>query len=660
MSGGPGASSLFPSGQEQQNHQPHWGVYANAASLPNAAGNVLVAGKFENLAVGHLAYSTADAATYQCTSVGTVGGGDATWTPTAGGGGGPTLNWVFVAKNGVDSPAADGSISKPYLTIVYALAQIPTIGPTAPSPTNRWCVFVAAGRYNEVATIKLRANVMIFGSHFMATRIAAPAWGLDASFTPAGDHRSGVQNAAISGLATFDFNAIASNEGKLYFQNVWLQSQVDFTAFSSIQQFFLDDVFTFANVNVNGGQLITRNSQFQAPLVFKVGPTLPSSVWIDDHSTYQVGRTLDLTGQGGETYDIQWYGSGDAGPTSVTGTVTVKATGDALPIKSQLTLAGGATLTRMTDAFGTGYTPVVPANWSPVPVEIAGALDQLAARRQILSGVGDPEGVVTAPPGSLYVSTTGGLNQTFFIKVSGVGNTGWDRIVMVDRSTGEVLIGQDVIDHGSNAGIQYTSAVANRAQLRENQYGPNNAAPGLSAFKSRGPIGGPDVGVIDGDPLWRMSCVGVSGDGTKIPLAGFITIQVPVGGVHPSYVSTEFELQLVALGPPIDGINGRRVVFKITSQGVPVLRETVYNPGPSQTDPAAGVATLDAAGQLVIANKNVKAGTRFTLTAQDGGTLPTGSMRVIARTVGVDFTIASSANAGDAGTIVYWQLWEGI
>jgi hypothetical protein len=83
VSGGPGASSLFPAGQEQQNHQPHWGVYADAASLPNAAGNVLVAGKFENLKVGHLAFSTADGATYQCSAVGTVGGGDATWTPTA-------------------------------------------------------------------------------------------------------------------------------------------------------------------------------------------------------------------------------------------------------------------------------------------------------------------------------------------------------------------------------------------------------------------------------------------------------------------------------------------------------------------------------------------------------------------------------------------------
>jgi hypothetical protein len=55
----------------------------------------------------------------------------------------------------------------------------------------------------------------------------------------------------------------------------------------------------------------------------------------------------------------------------------------------------------------------------------------------------------------------------------------------------------------------------------------------------------------------------------------------------------------------------------------------------------------------------VKAGTRFTLTVQDGGTLATGNVQVVARVVGTSFTIASSV-VTDAGAIVYWQLWEGV
>lgn len=42
------------------------------------------------------------------------------------------------------------------------------------------------------------------------------------------------------------------------------------------------------------------------------------------------------------------------------------------------------------------------------------------------TGVVDPEGVVTASPGTTYYNSA---NQTFWVKASGVGNTGWVQIV---------------------------------------------------------------------------------------------------------------------------------------------------------------------------------------------------------------------------------------
>jgi hypothetical protein len=41
------------------------------------------------------------------------------------------------------------------------------------------------------------------------------------------------------------------------------------------------------------------------------------------------------------------------------------------------------------------------------------------------SGAGTPEGAVTAPVGSLYTRTDGGLLSTLYVKESGTGNTGW-------------------------------------------------------------------------------------------------------------------------------------------------------------------------------------------------------------------------------------------
>ena len=41
------------------------------------------------------------------------------------------------------------------------------------------------------------------------------------------------------------------------------------------------------------------------------------------------------------------------------------------------------------------------------------------------SGAGSPEGVVTAPIGSIYSRSDGGLLTSFYVKESGAGNTGW-------------------------------------------------------------------------------------------------------------------------------------------------------------------------------------------------------------------------------------------
>ncbi|WP_346835833.1 pyocin knob domain-containing protein [Paenibacillus polymyxa] len=51
-----------------------------------------------------------------------------------------------------------------------------------------------------------------------------------------------------------------------------------------------------------------------------------------------------------------------------------------------------------------------------------------AAAANLYSGNGSPEGVVTAPVGSLYRRWDGGANATLYVKQSGSGNTGWRAI----------------------------------------------------------------------------------------------------------------------------------------------------------------------------------------------------------------------------------------
>jgi len=222
----------------------------------------------------------------------------------------------------------------------------------------------------------------------------------------------------------------------------------------------------------------------------------------------------------------------------------------------------------------------------------------------------------------------------------------------------QIFINQGGITlHGSGSGVQYSSDVASRAQYRVNQYGANTGVPGISSFKSRALAVGALAPVAAADVIFRATAVGVTGN-NSIPLSGMISINVTLVPAGQGYIATEYELQLCSIEGPA---NNRRPVFKITSQGVPVLRETIAA-NALTTDVAAGVALLDASGFLLIPNKNVKAGTRFVLAFQDGGTPgpPVGTPYVAARTVGVNFTVASSGLAADAGRFVYWQLWEGI
>ncbi len=46
--------------------------------------------------------------------------------------------------------------------------------------------------------------------------------------------------------------------------------------------------------------------------------------------------------------------------------------------------------------------------------------------QQPFTGTGDPNGIVTASPGAMYLNYAGGAGTTLYVKESGVGtNTGW-------------------------------------------------------------------------------------------------------------------------------------------------------------------------------------------------------------------------------------------
>lgn len=82
------------------------------------------------------------------------------------------------------------------------------------------------------------------------------------------------------------------------------------------------------------------------------------------------------------------------------------------------------------------------------------------------------------PSTTTTLETTETVNRSFILPdISGTA-------LVSDSVTGIVLVNQPTPLNGSNAGIQYATTTANRAQFLGGQYGNNTGTPGISTFKA--------------------------------------------------------------------------------------------------------------------------------------------------------------------------------
>ena len=188
------------------------------------------------------------------------------------------------------------------------------------------------------------------------------------------------------------------------------------------------------------------------------------------------------------------------------------------------------------------------------------------------AGNGSPEGAVVGSVGDMWSQLDAVGGPVLWIKRTGAAtNTGWSALVgmvgeLVGGNTGILFLGMSSTGavptgklHGSNAGMQYSADVSNRAQLRTNQYGANVGAPGMTTFKSRGAFGLP-ASVIANDILGRWTAIGISADNASLNLAAFLTIYAS-GAPTATKVPCRLETELTNLA------GTREVASLLTSEG---------------------------------------------------------------------------------------------
>jgi hypothetical protein len=302
------------------------------------------------------------------------------WAEIPGGSGllAPLNYTVFAAKNGNDG-TADGSISKPFLTVQAAMdyawtTYVLPFGPQPAPPFLRPCVFVSAGTYDDGPLI-LPPQICVEGEGGNFTRIKGD-WALDdrwSNYVPPSlpsppsvlvpnDFRSAFLNVGIYGNCNFDFDAHFSNEGKLWFAGVRFAGTVTLTEKlanpSSNQAYFLACEH-LDNVTLNG-----MNTQMVAPMFTSAPPPpdqIGASIFLNQHgSPPDNNGTNYLCTYGGSVGNIivtapaampvppcelrLGHATQPGATLGINGAYAVVfANADALPLQASIVLVGGAT-----------------------------------------------------------------------------------------------------------------------------------------------------------------------------------------------------------------------------------------------------------------------------------------------------------------------------
>jgi hypothetical protein len=131
-------------------------------------------------------------------------------------------------------------------------------------------------------------------------------------------------------------------------------------------------------------------------------------------SNSTVGGVMSTFSSGWSNTTVSLQGDGATGA-GVLNISNVAATA-ALPFQLQL---------NGTKVLGSSTAGNVDVTIGNLVIGTAGKGISLPGNITWTSGAGSPEGVVTAPVGSLYSRSDGGVLTSLYVKQSGTGNTGW-------------------------------------------------------------------------------------------------------------------------------------------------------------------------------------------------------------------------------------------
>lgn len=376
---------------------------------------------------------------------------------------GATPTNVYVDASFGSNSTGNGSILRPYATVVFAMGTI-----TDATITKKYSIMIAPGTYTE-GVLTLKPYIFLVGrglsTVYQSDRIDLDStWNTQANAVAGGFLNLIVQS--FDGATLWDFTSATSNIS-----------------------------FSFENSFFTGGSPFIIKGADNFNVAFNVLNTLFNSVVQMDNSVAGTGN-ITISQYGGSSIGFNVNANGGSGFAILTlassimfGTINadgvnanVEFTSDSIPASYAIVLTSGASVFRLNDAWATGYTPTTPSNWSTQPDNVFDALDILAGITtssipNTLAGFDGSGHLYTIPDWS--VAST----RTLSIIASGAGVAGNDATVSSGSSgAGTDLAGGNLNLSSGNSTGTGTSSILFKIPLAAGSTGAGVNTPATAAF----------------------------------------------------------------------------------------------------------------------------------------------------------------------------------
>lgn len=315
----------------------------------------------------------------------------------------PSVNqYYYISSQGNDS-TGDGTYNLPFLTIAKAMGLITDAG-----ASKRYFIKLIGTKIQEPTNVSLKPYVYIIGDSQDGTylRINGGAGAIvpDSSWSTVGGARTGIQNIYLGGGTSinWDLLSVGPTTGtpscNFTLTNVFVTGAFNYFGripgidFLVIFSSYMIGNSSFDAVSVSGnGSIFQGNATFSATQAASnsqyTASSFLSNVTITAASTFTNTEQLNASALNG-TLTLTDSGS----------LITLLSDSASYPKHANIVTSGSPTITLLSDAYGTLYSPTTSANWNSIPTVIQSGLDTLATSGIVKSQTQNK--VLASPNGS--------------------------------------------------------------------------------------------------------------------------------------------------------------------------------------------------------------------------------------------------------------------